>query len=354
MLKELITKRSKAIADMKSIRDLMVKEKRAELTEEEKAKLAELQKQLEDIKSQIAALEAIEKEEAEEAERSFKNSTVSHNRSFDGLANFLQSRSGSYTMNGEEFFKRAAVTSVSDPAFKITNTGDVIIDAGDTPLVSAIKPQFLPKGTLTVPLTKGLIGQIVGIGGSASDADPDSSMLNLAPKYYVVPLVVQDEFLASASDANINSLVEDAKTGLFRRMEQRAYELFSGATNATGSTAYAKVVNAEAGINGTGQYFLSSKATAIAKSTSVDSGSGVFVWNNGSVNGQPAHRAYLIGNNNNGFYVDTNKVIGAMWNEVKLDFIKDSTLAKAGQTLINVSVMADVAFAPSGVMKFSF
>lgn len=356
MINELKNKRSKLVSDMKSLRDLIVKEKRA-LSDEEKEKLESLKAELEAIKQQIADLEAIEAEEAEEAERQFKAPSIitsSRNTDSNELKKFLRSRTGNFQVDAEKFFKRAAITTATDPSFKTQNTSDYIfVDAGQTPLIAAVGTQFLPKGTMTVPLTKGLVGQFVDIGGSASDADPDSSALNLRPKFITVPLVVQDEFLYSSSDAVLDKLIQDAQTGILRAMEKKAYDIFSGATNVTGSSAHLTVVNAEAAINGSGQYFLSSKATAKAKSTSVDSGSGVFVWNNGTVNGAAAHRAYLIGDNFKGYYVDPYKVVAAMWNEIKLEYVKDSTLAKAGQTLLNVSVMGDIGFDPAGVARFT-
>lgn len=188
-------------------------------------------------------------------------------------------------------------------------------------------------------------------GSSLSNKDLTSAYADLQPEYIAVPLKVSRKFFQSISRGNLDSIIQSAVVGIEKAIEERGFKALTGVTTATGSTMHKLVLNAEAAVLGAGSaYVLDAKATSKAKDNMKGSSSTTNIWgNDNTINGYPALRSGVLADvaQNKVFYGDFRDVVLASWGSIKIDYIFDSTLALAGEIMINVSTEADAKCANS-------
>jgi len=345
MLKQLKEQRSSLLSEMKSIRDLMTKEKRAQFSEDEKKKLQSIKDQLDDLKSQIESLEAIEAEEALEAERSFKGKPV-EKRDNENFTKFIKEmRAGKFTIPMDELQSRATVTTSTNSAFKFTDHNEGLsVNYGALVLeeLGATKAYF-DSGNVAYPSLSNIVASFGSEDNSVSDQALTSAQAVLSPSFVSASIEVSKAFIAQSKMQNIEDLKSALIYAVEQAIEKRALTHLTGATTATGSTNYAKAVNAEAMVNGVGTgYIAGREGVQNLKNEIVDAGSGIRTWKDNEVNGYKAVRSILTATPTDVFYGDFKSVVKAMFGEgITLEMVTDGTMARKGNVLLIASAMAD-------------
>lgn len=342
-VKELKNKRSELLNEMKSIRDLSVKEKRA-FTDEEREKLQEIKSKLEQLASDIDSLEVVEAEEAEEAQRAFKGKPVK--RDNDNFTNFIKEmRNGKFTISTDELQSRATVTTATNPQFKFTDVNDqVSLNGGELVLESlgAVKAYF-DSGNVLYPSLSNIVGSFGTEDNTVADQALVSASQTLVPSFVSASIEVSKSFVMQSKPSNMADLKNALIYAIEQAIEKRALTHLTGATNVTGTTNYGKAVDSEAAIiaAGTG-YVAGRQAVAKMKKEIYDAGSGAKTWANNEVNGYPAKRSILTPNDNQVYYGDFKSVVKALFGEgITIEMVTDGTMARKGNVLLIASAMAD-------------
>lgn len=344
--KQLKEQRSNLLTEMKSIRDLMTKEKRAEFSDAEKEKLTKIKEQLDSLKEQISSLEAIEAEEAVEAERSFKGQPSKVEKRDANFASFVKEmRAGKHVIPMDEIESRATVTTSSNSQFKFTDMSEgVSVNHGELVLESlGAQKAYFDSGNVAYPSMSTIVASFGTEDNSVSDQALTTASQTLVPSFVSASIEVSKAFIAQSKAKNIEDLKNALIFAVEAAIEKRALTHLTGATTATGATNFAKAVNAEANVNGSGTgYVAGRKATSQMKLENVDAGSGIKTWKDNEVNGYPAKRSIYTSAITDVFYGDFRSVVKAMFGEgITLEMVTDGTMARKGNVLIIASALAD-------------
>lgn len=346
MNKELIEKRKALIAEFDAIKVKAETEKRSAYTNEERTRVNEIKIELSDIDARIADEKEInEKRNVKLDLLTQATPTVESVQAKDEFRSFIQSgKAGKFTMPMSEFEKRATVTTTSNPSFKFTDMKDGLSVAEHELVLQKLGGQvaYFDAGNVDYPSITNIIGTFGTEDSTIADQSLVSVKKTLVPTFVSASIEVSKSFLLQSKSKNIDDLKNALVYGIQKAVERRVLNSLSGATSATGSTAFNKAIHAESLILGTGTGYIASKdAVKSMKQEKVDAGSAVMTMTNGQVNGYPALRSTLA-TANNVYYGDFSATVQAYWGDsITLETITDGSMARKGNVLIIASAMAD-------------
>lgn len=350
MIKNLIEKRAKALADLK---DLNAKET---IDAEQRAKIDTLKKEVADFNTRIADLQFQDEQERQEAKQAFLKNEKKDANLVTEFRSFLSGERGGekFLLPFEDFNKRATITTTSNSHFKFTDQhAGLSINDSDLVLPSlGVKTWYFESGAIDFPSISQIVGTFGSEDNSVSDQTLTSNKKTLTPTFVSASIEVSKVFLNSSKPENIQNLMDELKYAVDKALEKRTIDTFSTltaiASGATGvsTTFHNASIQMEAALVGAPSgYIFSSSGTARAKNSKKDSGSGEFVWKDGIVNGYPAKRSTLQTNANHGYLITAGAVAQAYWGEgVTIEMITDATLARKGNVLLIASAMADGSY----------
>lgn len=350
-MKELIEKRNALIAEFDKIKGALENEKRSAYTNEEREAVNKIKIELDAIDEQIQNAQAIE------SKRNFKLDMLATNKQDnnktekgnDEFRSFMMKGEGKFTLE-QDILKRATVTTSTDSEFVHTNQFKGLSIAENELILDQIGAKTYFFGSDGGKMQFPSIGGLIGVFGTEDNGNSDVSLTSgdktLEPEFVSASLEVSKKFIASSQAENIADLKNALAFAIHKAVEKRALDSMSGLTAAyTGTSLHTAVVELEKAMVGTPSgYILSAAGVAKAKTTKKDNGSGKFVWEDGGyVNGYPAKRSTLMGNNHI-YCVEGSNIVKAFWGDVTIEVVQDATLARKGNVLLIASVLADASY----------
>jgi len=353
MINELIEKRNSFIAEYDALKAKLSTEKRSAYNPDELTRVNEIKIEIENLDKQIE----VEKDLTEKRNKKLDFVTVNtpsiNSDKFENdFVSFLkEGRSGKFHIPFSEIEKRSTITTSSNSSFKFTDSQGLSLIDDDLVLGKAgVKTWYFTEGAVDMPSMSGLIGTFGTEDNSVSDASLTTAKKTLTPTFVSASLEVSKVFLKTAKAETINGMIAAMKHAIDKGLEKRTIDTFSNLTSTTGVTAsttmFNTVVKMEEALIGTpSAYILSSKGMSRAKLAKKDSGSGEFVYSNGSINGYPAYRSTIQTNILHGYLVSAGAVAQAYWGDgITVEYITDATISRKGNVLILVSALADGSY----------
>jgi hypothetical protein len=355
MLKELVEKRRKLIAEYDAIKKQAETEKRSVYNNEERTKINELKLSIDEIDATIDTEKSMTEARSKKIDLITVNTpNIQIAKNDDEFRSFLQTgNGGKWTMPGEEFEKRATITTSSNSQLKYTDMAEGLSINEQELVLQSLGAQvsFFDSGNIDYPSMSAIVGTFGTEDNQVSDQSLTTAKKTLTPTFVSASLEISKTFIAQSKQKNIDDLKNALVYAVQKAVEKRTIDSMASLSNvlsgATGTTRslHGIVLNMEASINGAGTgYVFSTAGTEKAKKAKIDAGSGQLVWRDGIVNGYSAKRSTLMSNSGHAYYGDFKSVVMAYWGGVTIELVTDSTLARKGNVLVIASTLADGSY----------
>lgn len=363
-LTELIEKRESLLKRYNEMKEKRESEKRSTYTQEEFTEINNLNIELDEIEK------TIESEKELEAKRNKKLDDIASISIFskkddEVVSSFRSFLANENTNNNEKFklsfesIKRATVTTAANsnwsyqdqvPNLQIADS-ELILNKIGVPVY------YFDSGEQAIPSLNELIGVFGTEDASNADQTFSDAKKVLKPSFVSASIEVSKVFLKSAKSETINQLMSELKLAIDKAVEKRTIDSLSslsavsgyGTGNTTGVTFHNAVVEMESALIGKpSAYIFSAKGIGKSKTAKLDSGSGMFVNQNNTINGYPALRSTLMTNQWHGYLVDAKAMAMAYWGDgIEVAQITDATLARKGNVLLIATALADGSYLSS-------
>lgn len=334
-LVEMIENRNLKVTELTTVITTGKEDKRT-LTEDEEKQVVNLQSEIDDLDLRIS-----EKNEDKKNNR---------NKNMENFSELIQRDAKGFIEN----FSVRAVT-LATPITNTTVAGN-LSEVGYEPFWKSLNVEYLPNlsGNISLPYISTLIAGKKG-EGDVYESDATVGTVTLAPKRYTVTEVISKEFMSVANEAAFQAYLFKMVQSVDKAVTKDIFEILTGVTTVqyTGYTP-ATLDTIEALVDGNITFLMPRAEFYKAKSTKVDTGSGLFVANKkGSFAGElwdgtPLFYSQLFAGSKIICADLSHVTLGEWGSNYEVDFLP---IPSKGQVEVTVSKLANVVLRNANAAK---